>query len=766
MIFPNLFRSIFIASCLLLSGVIVLLAALMYKRKNKYREYIIIPIVFSLYSILSYCLFLMTGPQSHNLAVFLDSLFFIGTDWMALYIMVFAIVYTEIGMKHKKTIIKVASTFCFADTILLIVNNFTHHMFDLELRYDKFNNFFWANNFKWAHFLHLGMCYIMVGITIVLFTVITLKVSKIYKAKYLGISIAYFVVIIANLVSYSLNFPIDISVILYSVLAGFICYYSTYTFPHTLLYNILEAINETINDAVIYFDYEGNCIYANKAAKQIFIDEYGFNPVLAEQYRISWEKKLSINPNLDKDAFEVKSVLHYYKVDYQVKKNNIDIEGYIIRFVDETIEILNFQKEKYLTTYDDLTGIYNRTGFIEAVDEFIKENGLQNHIMICSDIKDFKLINELFGEGVGDEILQKIGELFITSSQQGTIYGRIGDDNFAVFTDRKNFTEETFLKYIETIIKITESSLFRMHIYAGVYAPVSANESAQMMIDKAFIAISQIAGDYNKVFSYYDTDLVNRLLDEKNIAADFENAISTNQIKMFLQPVINDKKQVLGAEALCRWNHPVRGQLMPGDFIEILENSSLIYLLDEYIWEQAAKKLRQWADKGITDKYISVNVSEKDFFFTDIYKTFTRLVQNYDINPSCFRIEIEESVLMSDFKKAYELSSKLQKDGFKVAIDNFGSGYSSLNMLKDFKPNQFKLDMSLLQTEGDEKKNHIILNAIISMAFALDIEVIGTGVETKEQMQILDDFGCHIYQGHYLAAAMDVSDFEETFFHK
>lgn len=130
MIFPNLFRSIFIASCLLLSGVIVLLATLMYKRKNKYREYIIIPIVFSLYSILSYCLFLVTGPQSHNLAVFLDSLFFIGTDWMALYIMVFAIVYTEIGMKHKKTIVKVASTFCFADTILLIVNNFTHHMFD------------------------------------------------------------------------------------------------------------------------------------------------------------------------------------------------------------------------------------------------------------------------------------------------------------------------------------------------------------------------------------------------------------------------------------------------------------------------------------------------------------------------------------------------------------------------------------------------------------------------------------------------------------
>lgn len=763
MIIPNISRMIFIGLSFLLTVVIIQLTTLMYRKKNKYREYIVIPVVFGLHSIYSYLLFLFVGPENHNLAVFFDSLFFIGTDWMALYIMVFTIMYTGIGKKHEKLIISIGSSFSLADTISLFINNSTHHMYNLELHYDSFNHFFWANNFKWPHYVHLGFCYVMVATTFVLYIISILKVSKIYKSKYEGIAIAYFVVIVANCVCYSLNLPIDFSVVLYAILAGFICYYSTYTFPHAVLYHTLEAVNETINDAVIYFDFEGNCIYANKSAKQIFVDEYGFNPSLAEEYRASWERKSKINPGLDRDSFEVKQVLHYYKIDYQIKRNRTEVEGYFLRFVDETIEILNFQKEKYLTTHDELTGVYNRTGFFEAVDAYINEHGSKNHLMIVSDIKDFKLINELFGESIGDEVLQKIGELLITISQAGTIYGRIGDDNFAVFTEKENFSEELFLNYIQSVVKITESSLYRMHIYAGIYDPHETEETAQVMVDKATLAIDQIVGDYNKVFSYYDLDLMDRLLDERNIAADFENAISTNQIAMYLQPVLDDKNNVLGAEALCRWNHPVRGQMLPGQFLSILESAGLIYLLDEYIWEQAAKQLQIWTEKGITNRFISVNVSVKDFFFTDIYKTFTRLARNYDINPAFIHIEIAESVLMSDFKKAYEVSSKLQKDGFKVAIDNFGSGYSSLNMLKDFKPNKFKLDMALLQSVGDEKKNHIILNTIISMAQALGIEVIGTGVENEKQAEILRSFGCHIFQGYYLAKAMSTSEFQETY---
>ncbi|MCQ2589487.1 MAG: EAL domain-containing protein [Treponema sp.] len=766
MTFPTLLRFFFILVSLILCGIIIFLAWLMFRKKNAYRNYIIIPIVFGIYSILSYSLFLLVDSTHHTLALITDAMYFIGTDWMALYVFIFAIVYTEILIKHKQKFIVIFSLLCLIDTISLIANVYTGHMFDLVLKYDSFGDFFWANDFRFYHYLHLALCYIMVGTTFVLFIIISIRVSSVYKPKYVGILIAYIVVIIANGISYSLNIPIDFSVILYAILAGFICYYSTYTFPYNVLYKTLEAVNETINDAVLYYDYAGNCIYANKAAKSIFATEDGFSAGLAEKYLSEWEKRLSFNPNLNKDSFEVKSVLHYYRVDYQIRKNSKEIEGFFLRLVDETLEILNFQKERYLTTHDELTGIYNRTGFFEAVDNMIKEKNPKNHIMICSDIKDFKLINELFGEAIGDEVLKKIGEILAMASHEGTIYGRIGDDKFAVYTDKQYFTEESFKKYIDSVITITESSLFRMHIYVGVYDSGSLLEKAQIMVDKCFLAISEIFGDYDKVFSYYNQDLMERLLDERNIASDFEDAISQNQIKMFLQPVFDIENNILGAEALCRWEHPVRGTLLPSDFLGILEKLGMVYLLDEYIWEQAVKTLKKWNESGNTKNYISVNVSIKDFYFTDIYKTFTHLAKKYDIDPSKLHIEINESVLMSDFYKAHELSTKLQSFGFIVAIDNFGSGYSSLNMLKDFKPHLFKLDISLLQDTDDLNKNEIILDAIIKMAETLEIGVIGIGVETDRQIEILKKLGCKNFQGHGLGKPMKLEEFENSFLQK
>lgn len=762
MIFPNLVRIGFICACIILIGIIIFLASLMYRQKNKYRECILIPIIFGIYSIISYCVFLLVDSEHHKLAVLTDSLYFIGTVWMALYVLYFSIEYTEIYKKYQRKILKVFSILATIDTISLIVNNFTNHMFDLILRNDSFGDFFWANSFYFPHYLHLALCYVMVFSTFVLFIIMSINVSSVYRPKYLGILIAYIFVIIANGISYTLNFPIDFSVVLYGFLAGFICYYSTYSFPHNVLYNSLLSLNETISDAVLYYDFDGNCIYANKAAKSIFTDEDGFNPELAEKYRDEWERKLQFNKNLDRDSFEVKTVLHYYKVDYQTRRNNKEIEGYFLRLVDETIDILNYQKEKYVTTHDELTGILNRTGFFEAVDLFNKELESKDYIMVCSDIKDFKLINELFGESLGDEVLKKMAELLTFLSHKGSIYGRIADDKFAVYTKKEYFSEERFKQYIDSVVQITDSSLYRMHIYAGVYEPGGNYEKAQVMVDKCFYAIDEIFGDYDKIFAYYDISLMERLKEERNIASDFENAIVKGEIKMFLQPVISEN-EVLGAEALCRWEHPEKGYMLPADFLPVLEKAGLIYLLDEYIWETAIKKLKEWNEAGYKKTYLAVNVSVKDFYFTDIYKTFTQLITQYDVNPSLIHIEIAESVLMSDFKKAYELSEKLQKFGFVVAVDNFGSGYSSLNMLKDFKPQCFKLDKDLLQISDDANKNRIILNAIIKMAETLDIKVIATGVETQNQIDILTSYGCNIFQGHYLARPMTVEEYEVSY---
>lgn len=760
-------RLIFITICLCVIGVEAVLSYSMYKNKNEYKSWIAKPVIAGILGTLSYCLFLLVGPEQHFFAVLFDSIFFISTDWLSMFMFLFAITYTGYFLKYRHNIAIISSICCLCDSISLFVNNFTHHMFDLVIKNDTFNHFYWANDFHFPHYIHLGMCYIMVGLTFVFFGVITKTSPKFYKSKYAGIFGAYVIVILANFTCYSLNFPIDFSVVLYGVLAGFICYYSTYTFPHKLLRLSLEAVNNTISDAVLYYDHDGNCIYANRAAKVLFADNEKFNRKKAEAYRHAWLIK---HPDVEESDCETEYYTKdlsldgknlFLKVEYQRESVDERFAGSYMRLIDRTAEYDVYEKERYIATHDELTGIYNRNGFFEAVDRFNKKHGSENRLMLCSNIKDFKLINDFFGVEVGDSVLNKQAEFLINGSHADSIYGRLGDDRFGLYVCVENFSEPEMEIFIKGVKAITEGSVYKMHINVGVYDPQGRDESAQVMTDKALMAMSTINNDYNQIFAYYDSVLMEKLLNEKNIVTDFESAIENNQIKMYLQPIEHSDESEFGAEALCRWQHPLRGIMLPEDFLPILEKNGLIYQLDEFIWEQAFIKLSEWQKKGCNNCYISVNVSVKDFFFMDVYKTFTSLVEKYNVKPSMLHIEITESVLMSDFAKAFMLSNKLQKYGFIVAIDNFGSGYSSLNMLKDLQPSILKLDMALHKNLEEHVRNQVILIAVVDMAHSLNMKVVGEGVETKDQYEILKNLNCNIFQGNYFAEPMPASEFDE-----
>lgn len=769
MSFPIVPRAIYISICLILDVWLSFSVAAVLKSNNQYRFQIANPVVIGIYSIFFYCLFLLVDDKHHGLAVFFDSLYFIGTDWMSFYVFIFAIAYTEVWLSYKKPILITGCILCGLDSINLLINNFTHHMFDLYLATDSMGYFYWANDFGFIHYIHLGLCYVFVLSTFVILFITDLKAASVYKTKYRGIFIVYFIVIIANCISYSVNLSIDYSVVLYGLLAGFISYYTTYTFPKKLLVQTLKAINETISDAIVYFDFEGRCIYANKIAKQIFSENGRFCPEKAEKYCEEYikNKESGLVP-VKEDAFDLETLEingenYFFDVYYHSEYTDGKYAGAFLKLIDKTVEYNNFRVERYNATHDALTGIMNRTGFFEAVDSYNKNHDPRERVMVCCNIKDFKLVNELFGQKMGDLVLNKVAQLLKEYCHETSMYGRLNDDKFACYIDRAFFKEKDFLDYIYTVMTLTEGAIYRMHIYVGVYEPVDSNESAQLIADKALMAISEISNDYNKVFSYYDSSCMDRLLIEKNIMSEFENAISTKQICMYLQPIIYNDGVTLGAEALCRWNHPVRGLLLPSDFLPVLEKTGLIYQLDEYIWDEAAKKLHEWSEKGVSNCYISVNVSVKDFFYTDIYKIFTNLVAVYDFKPQNLHIEITELVLMSDFSRAYSIASKLQKFGFSVAIDNFGNGYSSLNMLKDFKPQILKIDMDLHKNMENQERNTVILNSIVNMGNALDMEVIGEGVETKEQYDILHKLNCHIFQGNSLAEPMTIEEYEDKF---
>jgi EAL domain-containing protein (putative c-di-GMP-specific phosphodiesterase class I) len=195
----------------------------------------------------------------------------------------------------------------------------------------------------------------------------------------------------------------------------------------------------------------------------------------------------------------------------------------------------------------------------------------------------------------------------------------------------------------------------------------------------------------------------------------------------------------------------------------VLERTGLICRLDKYIWELACKKLREWKDSGLKDCHISVNISSKDFYLTDIYSTFTELVEKYEISPQKLRLEITETAIMRDLETQLELIERLRNYGFAVEIDDFGSGYSSLNMLKDMNVDTLKIDMGFLRRTDYEERSRTILKTVISLSKQLGMEVVTEGVETEEQVNFLEASGCDIFQGYYFAKPMPTEEFEKKY---
>lgn len=311
------------------------------------------------------------------------------------------------------------------------------------------------------------------------------------------------------------------------------------------------------------------------------------------------------------------------------------------------------------------------------------------------------------------------------------IAARINSDRFAMLIPKKSFSVDMILSIIHRMQDYFKDSSFHLHIFTGVYDINDLEEPVSIMCDKANLASETIKNEYKSNIAYYTERLFESSIEERRIIGEFERAISNNEFEMYLQPQVDSSGNLYGAEALVRWQHPERGLLSPAIFIDVLEKTGFIYKLDRYMWDKAAKKLGEWKKEGKDQYHISVNISTKDFYLVDVYETFVGLVDKYDIDPVNLNIEITETTLMSDFDKNMGIIRLLQNYGFNIEIDDFGSGYSSLNMLKDISADVLKIDMGFLRASENEAKGLDILESIITLAGKLGMKVITEGVETK-----------------------------------
>ena len=410
--------------------------------------------------------------------------------------------------------------------------------------------------------------------------------------------------------------------------------------------------------------------------------------------------------------------------------------------------------------YDRLTGLYSNQYFYQQAGEVLLRNPDQQYDIICSDIENFKLINDVFGVKAGDRLLRGIGNAYAERLKGIGICGRLNSDQFAcLLKHRDDYTDDMFIE-----ASILTNGLLDIHNIVmkwGIYNVEDWSVSIEQICDRALLAARSIKGQYGKYFAIYDDTLRNQLLREQAITDSMESALSQNQFLVYLQPKYRIKDEVLvGAEALVRWNHPVWGFLSPAEFIPLFEKNGFITRLDRFVWEKACAVLHDWDERGYYPMSVSVNVSRADIYNEDLADTLVKIIEKYDLDPSRLHLEITESAYTENPKQIIDTVTTLRELGFVIEMDDFGSGYSSLNMLNDMPIDILKLDMKFIRSEMAKPKSQGILQFIINLASWMNLSVVAEGVETKAQLLRLTEIGCDYVQGYYFAKPMPCQEFE------
>lgn len=707
--------------------------------------------------LLVYSLFLMS--EFYNKALILFCVYKVCAIWT--YYLAFSFNHAFTNTTKKLGFIKeFYFILCFIDSVLLLANARVNVIFDLKQAFTNAGFFYWGIEYTSKFGFHKLVCAILSFSSLALLISSIVKAPSYNKVKYVTILTSESLVLIANYVFNSLNLPLNISLLMLVASSIFIANYVNKDFSAPVLIGPLSAITESINDIIFCYDSSENLIYANSAAKNVFKKSNDNLENFAKEFRQNFLKNRPSELSLKLDNGEERYYITEYK-DFFISNSNI---GSYLRLQDKTKETLESRRKNYIATHDLLTGLFNRSGFFKKMQEALYQNTFKNPILICTNIKDFKLINTIYSEQVGDSVLQNQTEVMKRlPGHKKSIIGRIADDKFAILMEKQDFDKDIFEEVFNEVSCIIEKTLYNIQIVAGIYEIYDKKDTVQSIYDKAKISLDAIKDSDNQIFSFYNPSMMEKMLKEKDIVNDFEKSLNEKQFSIQLQPVMDKEGNVLGAESVVRWNNPKYEDLTPSSFLDVLERTSLIYKLDVYVWELVAKKLHEWKKRGFTDRFISVNVSSKDKFFIDIIKTFSELIKKYDISPQNFKVEIRETAMLENPEKTIAIFSQLKKLGIKVYIDNFGTGFSSLNVLKDFIADGIKMDTSFLSESKVSGKNKIILQTMISMSSDLGMEFIAKGVESENQMLALSKMDCKLFQGFYFSKPLPVKTYEAKY---
>lgn len=690
-------------------------------------------------------------------------IYFIGTDFMLYSLTAFSIEYCKFKVNKQKILIFLK--ICIAiDVVSILLNPVFHHFYSITPVSISDGYVYYSLVSSPFHKLHLLFSAFLVLQSFAIFIYKIFTENRFYRKKYIIVLTSMAVVAVWEAFYILSNTPIDFSMIGYAASGCLIYYFSVEYVPFFLRNKIMSEVIEKSASAILFMDAMGKCIFINNVAASLF-------SVRTDEYELAKSKFFEL---FDKSLFEGdKFSLHDYNpkgtdLYFDIKWNRVfdkhnAFVGFYASLEDRTRVVQKNQREQYLASHDSLTDFYTRDYFFHEVEKRLNADKNTAYYVIGVDMKDFKMVNSIFGKYSGDDILREMSFIIKRIMNKHSLYGRIYGDRFGILMRKQDFEEKVFKDSFSNLFHKEGKEQFPIITFVGVYEVSDRSLAASVMFDRAFMTIASIKNDVQKRISYYDENLKNSRLWEQKVIFSVENAIALGQLKPYLQPQVDHTGKLLGAEVLVRWHHPEEGLISPFKFVDILEKNGLIVKLDFYMWEQACIILKKWHEAGLNDLYLSVNISPKDFYFIDVYDAIEKLSRKYDIPHDSLRLEITETVVMSDFDRKLPVIQRLRNDGFIIEMDDFGSGYSSLNMLKDMPVDILKLDMVFMQQTENEERTRIILRFLIDMAIHLNIAVIAEGVETEDHVNFLHECGCDIFQGYYFSKPVSLQDFENLY---
>ena len=378
---------------------------------------------------------------------------------------------------------------------------------------------------------------------------------------------------------------------------------------------------------------------------------------------------------------------------------------------------------------------------------------------IVVDINRFHMINERYGRHAGDDTLRRVGEKLRESVQgEGGIVCRREADTFLIYCPHR-------LDYSVILdnASIDAGRNTRIRLRMGVYADVDKTMDIERRFDRAKSAADTVKNSFTKAVSIYDNSLHEAEMYAEQLLEEFHTAIEERQFLVFFQPKfdVRPNEPVLSsAEALVRWKHPTLGMISPGVFIPLFENNGMIPELDNYVWRETAARIRDWKDRLGISLPVSVNVSRIDMYDPALVETFEKIITDNGLSHDDLILEITESAYTQDSDQMIEKVNQLRQRGFRIEMDDFGSGYSSLNMISTLPIDALKLDMQFIRNAFRERKDTRLLEVIIGLADSLSVPTIAEGVETAEQLFMLKTMGCDIVQGYFFSRPLPAAEFE------